>query len=371
MGTYNYFWKDKTPDQKFGLTQYVCGGRIVVLVGHGQGECNSGDLAGCKFSSGWGGWYWIKILAELLGFDLIFLNTTLASKYSLKEYQFALEWVKKKYPEDVWKKNVWVLGHSLGSYGAGKYAFIEFLQFANQIAGWIVSASGNYGINPIANLFKMLVDAGCCVFGVTAVNDTVSGTTPLPTTQLYPNMKALNANAKVIISEFPATEWPNDYPPLHPTGSKAAHNNVLGRITQKPIGVRPEITKGIAAGKPFRMNIGEWMISNPRGSVYQDPTLPFTGPIFDGPIPVPIPPPAVVYIKDLNWTFKGDSVLIAWRDGSPPDKLGGTLSDGRIISNIYDRVVSKDTVNERVSLTLTFTNNSTPYTIDRKSKFIS
>lgn len=367
--TTTYFYKGITTDQTFGLTEYMPSTvvRALLVVGHGQGECNIGDLAGCKFSSGWGGWWWIKDQAEKLGIAVLFLNTSSTSKYSLKEYQYAVDWGQKRYAHlGITKDNTWVLGHSLGSYGAGRYAFIDAVAaFAKKVAGWIISASGPYNsgwtADKLATLMKIMADADLKVWGVTALNDTAMGTAPIYTTQVFDKMKALNPAAKVVMSIFPATQW----------DATTAHNMVLNRLTQVPIGIPAGITKGLKdPSLPLKMSVFQWMLANPRGSIWQEPTQPYVGALYAGdpvPVPVPVPTPTPttpIYIKDVNYALKGGFFAIKWRDASPPQVVRPPVGDS--IKNVFDRIVDENKPNERRVLTVTYTLKTLADTFDVK-----
>lgn len=347
-GTITYYPKGSTPEQTQGLTEFypVIPAQAVLIIAPGIGERNSGDLAGCKLSSGWGGWGNIKVNADKYGFILVFINTT--HDYEYGEFQFALKWTKKKYPS--LSNSVWVWGHSLGSYGAGKYAMKD-TAFVSQIAGWVASASGDF-TGYITTQYKNLVKYGVKVWGVTAANDVVSGTSPKPIRDLYTQMKAIDPKAYVIKTEFPSTEWPNDYPTTSPRGSKVAHNAVLGRLSQAPPyyskGNLSLITFGIASNSVLKMNVYQWMLSNPRGSVYQDPTQVYIGPRSDtvfiatDPIPGTAPAPSTdttaYYIKDVNYAIRGGFLAIQWTDGKSPQIVKPASGDA--IVNVYDRVVN-------------------------------
>lgn len=281
MGVTNYYYKNITPSQTHGLTEIYpsTAPQMVLIIGHGFGERNAGDLAGCIKSSGWGGWANIKAAADAYGVIQIYINTI--HDYEFGEYQFALQWARDKYGS-VLHNDIWVLGHSLGSYGAGKYAFKD-VDFCSKIAGWVVSASGNFlsfATTGGSNLWENLVDHNLRVWGVTAENDTVSGTSPVVITTIYDEMKALDANAEVIKTVFPNTEW----------SAAASHNQVLARITQRPMyysgGNFALITDGILPGD-IVLNLYEWMIMNPRGGAYIDPTL--SAPAYGGPTPAENP----------------------------------------------------------------------------------
>jgi len=330
MATTTYYYKNKTPDQTKGLTEVYPSvtPKGVIIVGHGIGERNIGDLAGCKESSGWPGWGGLKAGADIYGFILVFINTN--NNYELQEYQFGLSWAKKKYAALGLTNKIWVLGHSLGSYGAGRYAFTDNT-FASQIAGWIMSASGNFlsfADDDDPTLWQILVTNEVKVWGVTAVNDLCSNTTPDVITTMYSSVKAIDADAHVLKSVFPNTEW----------DCATSHNAVLNRITSRPMyysgGNFKIITTGqLTSGNPdIKMNIFQWMLANPRTSIYKDPTLVYgatTMPEY------PVEVPQNILIKDFNIAPGANcSVLITYVDSST-ERIKAASGDS--IVNLYIR----------------------------------
>lgn len=313
-GIIRYFPKGSTADQTHGLTEYYpdVEVRMALIVGHGIGERGDESLAALQKSSGWGGWANIKLNADKYGIILVFVNTS--HDYEFGEYQYALQWVKKRYP--ALSNNIWVWGHSLGSYGVGKYATKD-TAFVSGLAGWIASASGDFTYF-ITSQYQNLVKYGVKVWGVTAVNDVVSGTSPRPERELFTQMKAIDPKAYVIKTEFPNTEWPT---PAGTSGSATAHNAVLSRLSQAPPyyskGDFSLITYGIESNSILKMNVYQWMLSNPKGSIYQDPTHYYVGPQYDSvifPTPTPIPVPKVAFREFIQ---TGDGVYkITWSDGT-------------------------------------------------------
>jgi hypothetical protein len=277
--TVEFFPKSAT--QTFGLAvlkpdSYTPSKKYMLwIVGHGIGECGDGSQSALNKAYGWGGWGHIKTAVNTYDFIQVYLNTASTSHYRLKEYQYAIEWAKAKYSID--PNNICVLGHSLGSYGAGNSAFPDS-NFAKQINIWFCSASGPFGPDIT---FTNVAKYGVKVWGVTATNDSAVGTNPRYVRQLYSRLKAINPNHPVMVSEFPSTTWPT---PIGAKGSTVAHNAVLGRLTQHPsIGVTPAITSGLPPVKLgtltlMRMNVYQWAKSNPKGSIYQHPTSAFVGP---------------------------------------------------------------------------------------------
>jgi hypothetical protein len=347
MGTITYFPKGSSYSSTQGVTLWypAVAPKMILIVGHGRGERNDGayyagdNTRGILKSFSWGGWGNIKAKADIYGIILIFINTT--SNYENGEYQNALTWARARYPTLI--NMIWVIGHSLGSYGAGKYAF-EDATFASRIAGWIMSASGNF-LSGVNNLYTNLVNNNVKFWGVTATNDTVSDTSPAVITTVYAQLKALNSNAHAIRTVFPSTEWPNDYPVDAPTGSKTAHNAVLSRITGSPLyyskGNWYLITQGITSSLTIKMNVYQWMLSNPKTSIYQDPTLTFSGPKYSNPVTPPPPPPAPPqYFK--SFIFTPPVFGITWTDGTNTSTTLFSIPSGYEINQVYTNFSSVD-----------------------------
>jgi hypothetical protein len=331
MGVTTYYYKGKTADQTHGLTEIYPSStpKMVLIVGHGIGERSTSaedeNITACKRSSGWGGWANIKAAADTYGIIQIYIVTK--HDYEYGEYQFALAWAKKKYSALGINNKIWVLGHSLGSYGAGKYAFKD-TSFCSQIAGWIMSASGNFlpfATTDGVNLWQNLVTYGVKVWGVTAENDTCSNTSPTVITTMYSAVKALSAGAHVMKTVFPDTEWT----------CSSSHNQVLSRITQRPMyysgGNWKLITTGLLTSNNIVMNLYQWMLSNPRTSNYQDPTSAYVGPTY------PTPQSTTVEIKDINWDLDRKLGLLTWMDGSSEYIKPAS---GDAFRNVYERKVN-------------------------------
>ncbi len=327
MGVTTYYYKGKTADQTHGLTEIYPSStpKMILIIGHGIGERSTAaedeNITALKRSSGWGGWSNIKAAADTYGVIQLYISTK--NNYEYGEYQFALAWAKKKYSALGLNNKIWVLGHSLGSYGAGRYAFKD-ITFCQGIAGWIMSASGNflsYATTDGINLWQNLVDYGIKVWGVTAENDTCNNTTPTVITTMYSSVKAINSSAHVLKSVFPDTEW----------SCSTSHNAVLGRITQRPMyysgGNFKLITTGESTSNDIVMNIYQWMLANPRTSNYADPTTSYIGATY------PTPPSTSVEIKDFNISAAGH-VLLTWADGEP---LRINPASGDVVNNIYIR----------------------------------
>lgn len=240
------------------------------IIGHGIGERGNGSQAALQKVYGWGGWGNIKQAVDKYEFITLYLNASV--NYEKGEYQYGLQWALANLPVDT--NNIVVLGHSLGSYGAGNYAFSDSV-FARKINIWIPSASGPYSSTKI---YKNISDNDIKIWGVTAVNDKASGTDPVYVTQLYDKVIALKPTAHVIITEFPATTWPT---PLNAKGSTTAHNAVLGRLTGLTwSGITSDLIRGKTLTVAPKMNIYEWCLANPKGSIYQAPSDAYVGPVY-------------------------------------------------------------------------------------------
>lgn len=348
MGTITYFPKGSSYSATQGITLIYPSvtPKMILIIGPGIGESNVGDLTGCKKSSGWGGWGNIKVAADIYGIIQIYINTTEASAYSNNEYENAVTWARNRYSNLT--NSIWILGHSFGSYGAGKFAFKD-TTMCSRVAGWIVSGSGNFV--PFAltdgNLWQNLVNNGVKVWGVHAAGDCATGPTPIR--ELYTQMKALSASARVIKSEFPLSEWPIDCKPSGAasedpfTRSSAAHNAVLNRITSRPMyyskGNFSLITTGITSSLLIKMNIYQWMLSNPRTSIYQDPTLSFTAPKYSTTPTTPPPTPTTtVYYKQFIDT-RDNNFGVTWSDNT---STVYTVPDGYTVDHVRTGFSSVD-----------------------------
>lgn len=315
MGVYNYYPKNSTAGQTFGIATYTPSvQKMMFIVAHGKGECGDGSLAVLQNLSKWGdswngGWKDLKLAADKYGIVLVWVNTSSTSFFGQGELTFALDWGLKKFPT-IPEAKTWGLGHSLGGRGWMLYFYTE-LTLAKRMAGVIISAAGPY---PTSDQFQNIVDSNAKVWGVTATNDTESGTDPIYTRKIYDSVKAINPGARVIVSEFPTGTW----------SASTAHNAVLTKLTRDPIEVTASITRGIVAGLPIKMNLYEWCLSNPRGSIYQDPTLFYTGPKYPN-----------VTIKDVNHDYERKICEINWQDGQQQTIVKAATGD-RIV-NVFQR----------------------------------
>lgn len=337
MGVYNYYPKNST-GQTFGIATYVPTVKnMMCIVLHGKGECGDGSLAVLQNLSKWGdswngGWKDLKLNADKYGIVLVWVNTTNPSFFGSGEIDFALNWALAKFPT-IPEAKTWGLGHSLGGRGWMMFFYTELAK-AKRIAGCIVSAAGPY---PYSDQFQNIIDAGAKIWGVTATNDTVMGTAPIYTRDIYDKCKALNAGAHVIISEFPTGTW----------SSSSAHNAVLTKLTRDPIEVTPAITRGIVAGLPIKMNIYQWMLSNIRGTTYQDPTLFYSGPKY--------PNEPILYV---NHDYNRKIAEITWASGAIENVVAPT---GDYITNVFERKDSNKNILLDFNLNLGATFTKGPY----------
>lgn len=333
----------KSADQPFGLSTLIpdtydpSKKYMLWLMGHGIGECNDGSLAGIRNTFNWSNWKPLHDAVDKYDFIEVHVNTDDGVFYKNKEYQFCLDWALKNL--SVNENNICVLGHSLGSFGAGRYAFTDS-NFAKKINIWFASAAGPYSRKGGAglldqdesiksNLFKNLTDLKVKVWGITAQNDKEVGTDPIYIMQLYPEMRKLDADAIVIVSEFPESRWPT---PAGKKGSAAAHNIVLSELAKDKISIPQGITLGVPDAT-LQMNVFQWAISNPKGSIYQAPTEKFVGPkTLEEPQLQPIPAPPSQKPTIIGMGSAGP-VEVVWSDGTKTfhkapagDKLWAYLS---------------------------------------------
>lgn len=271
---------------------------------------------------------WVKSNSFLLdnvdkyGF-LLFIPTypnTTTSKS--KVAQWMLSHAKAKYSVD--ERYVAFIGHSNGSHTLGTWSFAD-PEFAKQVAVWICSASGPFST---PDTFKNVAQYDVRIWGITAVNDAVISTNYVQ--QLGTKVPALNPQAVVVITKFPATRFPD---------GETAHNIVLGQITKSPLPFvsLPGITDRLG-GSP-RMDMYQFILSNPKGSIPQLPDQPFTGAKFEQePIPEPIPEPTPEpqpeptpepskKIKRANITGKKLLVSFQYEDNTPGKVLEVTQVD--------------------------------------------
>lgn len=275
------------------------------IIGAGIGERGNGSTAALQNLVGWGGFGNLKTAANIYKFILVFVNT--ANNYEKGEFQYALKWAEDHLPVD--ENNINVLGHSLGSYGAGNYAFSD-KEFCKKINIWFCSASGPYSNKSI---YQNIVDNNIKVWGVTAANDKSSGTNPIYVTQLYDKIKAIKPDAEVIITEFPATTWPD---------ARTAHNAVLSRLTGISwTGISLDMIRGRKLTTAPKMSIYQWALSNPKGSIYQSPDHAYTGPKWAAPI-VTKPP---VFEKPITTTRS----IIGYNVIGENIKISVLMSDGK------------------------------------------
>lgn len=268
----NIKYLPKSATQQFGLaiaypSDYNPSHRYMTwLIGHGAGETGNGSITALQKVVGWGGFEQLLLAVDQHKFIAVFLNT--ATNYSTKEYQFAKEYVKANLP---YKRGaIWVLGHSLGSYGAGNYAFTDPSFTDSDIAGWFISSTGGFVQRTI--LYDNIIRNNIRIWGVTAENDAVVPYTYV--TRVQDTILSRDSSYPVIMTVFPSTTWPNGI---------TAHNATVGRLLALSAtqliysGTRGKIPSNVSG---FKMNRYQWAESNPRGSIYQPPTNAFVGPIF-------------------------------------------------------------------------------------------
>jgi hypothetical protein len=282
-----------------------------MICGHGLGEARGNllDMTGVLRVFNWGAWGDLKRAAEKYGFILLFVNTKEQGHYSSKEYQKVAEWAEKNLPVDT--NNLALFGHSLGSRGVGLYALTD-TEFAKKVNVWFCSSSGPYTDNPL--LWKNIIDNNIKVWAWTAENDTDIGTMPKYCTWIADKLKAINPNHPVVLTVFPSTRWPTT------TGIKNqnAHNQPIGVMNN--VGVTQlTISRGYQLPNPTasKMDIYQWWLSNPKGSIYQPPTSEYTGPKYpEQPKPEPIPEPTPVEKVTLIGVGGRGPIELVYSDGS-------------------------------------------------------
>lgn len=289
----------------------------VIFFIHGIGEASDGSLP--KLTNVYN---WVKnnsfLLkgAEKYGFILViptYLNTTDEKSRVCK---WILERIKSTYLID--EKIVAFVGHSNGSHTLGTWAFAD-PEFAKQVSVWAASASGPFST---AATFKNVADYDVRVWGITSVNDAVTST--MNTQQLASKVPALNPNATVIITKIPASRFPD---------GAAAHNLVLGQLTQTPV---PFVSLGNITdrlGSTPRMDLYQFILSNPKGSIPQLPDHAYTGPKWPEVVVKPEPPkeqpePPQPERKFIGYNIYGENIKIepVFSDGSLP-AIKGTNGD--------------------------------------------
>jgi hypothetical protein len=312
----------KTAAQKFGIYTVTPDNYskekkyMIILLGHGIGERGMGTLASLTKISQWGGWANLNKAVDKYGIIIAGLQTE--NSYERGEYDFAYDWAVANLPADL--NNIWLWGNSLGWYGAGNQVFGKNSPIVSKLAGTINTVSGPYsGTAAVTNL----VNAGIKYWGFTATNDTHNGTNPKYTRQVYDLGKAINKDAHLLVTEFPIGTF-DDL-------NGHAHGGPLGRASFDGVQTLSNITRGIDQTLPMKMTIYQWMLSNPKGSIYQPPTNAFSGPKFDNvetpaptPAPVEVPQPAPaptpkktvkrigITISDIDKTMNTMLVQIFW-----------------------------------------------------------
>lgn len=331
MGVYNYYPKGSTSSQTFGIATYTPTVKnMMYIVTHGIGQCGNGSLSVLQSLVKWGdtwdgGWKYLKLAADKYGIVLVWVNTANPDFFGKGELPFALNWALAKFPT-IPESKTWAFGHSLGGRGWMLFWYVE-LTYAKRLAGAIISAAGPY---PSSDQYQNISDSGAKIWGVCATNDTTSGTDPIYVRQIYDKTKAINSAAHVMVSEFPSGTWSSD----------TAHNAVLVKLTKDPIEVTASITRGLS-GTSIRMNLYQWCLSNPRGSIYQDPTVYYVGPKY------PNTP-----ILNVNYDMERKIALIKWADSS--QQYIQSNSTGTVV-NIFERLDD----NNHIKLDVTYLNGTT------------
>lgn len=284
----------------------------------GIGETAPGSLTDVQRT-----YNWVKSNSFLLdGVDkygfLLFIPTypnTVTSKS--KVAQWMLSHAKANYPVD--EKSVTFIGHSNGSHTLGTWSFAD-AEFAKQVAVWVCSASGPFSTSAT---FKNIADYDVRVWGITAANDAIIS--PNYVTQLGTKIPPLNPAAVVVITKIPATRF---------LDGRAAHNLVLGQITKTPL---PFISLGSITsrlGSTPRMDLYQFILSNPKGSIPQLPDQPYTGAKYAvQPEPEPQPEPETVK-PIIGVNYAGVTLLeIVYSDGTKELKRAPR---GSSFKNVYD-----------------------------------
>lgn len=263
---------------------------MVVILCHGIGECGDESEAQLKRTALWGSWANAKTHADQLGFILVFVQTPEPVYYKNKEIQYGISWTEANLPVN--RNLIWLQGQSLGG-GPGdcENALTDIANVCSKIAGVFVTSSGPYN-NTL--LYNNIINNKIRIWGGTAANDGV--VSPVYVRQLYSKIKAIDANYPVLVTEFAGNIW----------SSSQAHIQPLARMSSNMYGVEPANTNGLE--KPVKMNLYQWMLSNPRGSAYKPPSDTYAG----TPLPEPEPPQPtftqefvdIMCTWDGKWTVK-------------------------------------------------------------------
>lgn len=344
MSTFKNYPKGGPDNLKFGFrvvlpTTYTTAKKYMLwIIGHGIGECGDGSEAAINKAANWGNWAPTNGSVDKYDYIQIYINTAKGNtaEYREGEYVYAVDWAIKNLSID--EKQVWAVGHSLGWYGFGNWISTK-PEWAKRFTGTVASSSG-----PIANVAataKGIVDAGLKFWGVTSVNDGVVSWTILD--NVWKKIKELKPDAAAYLTVFPTTEWPNK---VDANGvaikNQIAHNTTICRmLAQGWSGMFASRTKGLAANvtetTPM-MNVYEWCLSNPMGSIPQAPSSKFSGPKWST-----TPTPTVdkdAKIKELEGTVTSlNSTIVSIRKDVETLTAENVRKDGLLKAN-------QDTIND-------------------------
>jgi hypothetical protein len=317
------------------------------IICHGKGEINDGSLKGITHTYEHPLFEYLRANLDKYGIIGVWVNTD-SHFYSRGEIQWNLDWAEANLPTD--KNQNGLLAHSLGFYGSAHYALTD-PAFCKRLAVIFPSSSGPYADD--SPIFKNMVDADNRVWAICSLQDAGdaatgdSGTTFRHTQKIYEKMKILSLEAKVILTTVPLGTFKDS------ATTKAgiiAHNACIGRITDGLLYLNEKITQGVPIGQPLKMDIYQWALSNPRGSVYKAPTEAYIAPVQAAPVPDPVVEPPVerqligynisgkdlviqaVYEKDFKKMFcapEGDSCTNVWVNLGVPRNPAMTLKKGK------------------------------------------
>jgi hypothetical protein len=265
LGWFALLPNDYTPTKQYDTVVFM----------HGIGECGVGNLAALNKISKWGPFAeTVPKAVDSRKFIAIFPNHLDDLNEKPKVCQFIIKRMQMFY--SVKEDSIHFVGHSEGWHVLGNWGFSDPV-FAAQVATTVPSSAGP---NNVTATFQNIAKFDVRVWGITAKNDAVASTTYV--TQLFTKVLAINPKATVIVSQFPATRWPD---------GKVAHNMTISEMLVQGAGrtIPAGITMGLSTAKAPAMDVYDWMFSNPRGSVAQLPDHAFTGPKYPArPEPEPV-----------------------------------------------------------------------------------
>lgn len=280
--------------------------RIIFFI-HGIGECASGSKYYLDRLAAWiKGNSFLLDYVDKYDFILVapnYLNTTGTSGEKPRVCKWILERMLSLYPAKT--DSVTFIGHSNGAHTLMTYAFLDN-DFSAKVTNFVPSSSG-----PVNALTFPNIANNCRTWGICAIGDKT--TSYNNTAQLADKLPAINPRTMALVTIFPTSRWSSDVNP---------HDMTLGQLTKSPPAfvTLSGITKGLA-GAP-KMDLYQWIISNPRGSVPQLPDHAFVGPKYEGDVPVePTPTPTPTGYRDIirvvvTGRAAGDVVTqITWSDG--------------------------------------------------------